>query len=370
MNIMEIVSGAEVNGAVIHCLLLTRSLARRGHQVTLLCRENAFIAGQLCQDNVEIITSDMHRLPFDELRRIAGLCRERRVDVLHTHMTRAHNFGVCLRRLSHIPCVATAHSHIIQPHWMFNDHVVAVSDATRRFQRRRNLVREKRIETIYGFMDYPRFAGVSCEAAAQIRQEWGLDAQTPLLGIIGDIIPRKGQLHLIRALPLILASCPDVHLAIIGEPKRGVEYFHKVRAEAERLGVNDHILWVGHRNDVPHILSALDVYVLASLDEMFPVAVLEAMAAGRAIVATRVGGVPECVQNRETALLVPPEDPDALAQAILALLTNPQMRRQLGDQAREVAHSQFSVESQTPRIEAVFERVIHRSGAPGAVPEH
>ena len=65
-----------------------------------------------------------------------------------------------------------------------------------------------------------------------------------------------------------------------------MEYFHKVRAEAERLGVNEHIIWAGHRNDVPHIMAALDVYVLASLDEMFPVAVLEAMAAGRAIVAT------------------------------------------------------------------------------------
>ena len=370
MNIMEIVSGAEVNGAVIHCLLLTRSLAQRGHQVTLLCRENAFIAGQLCQDNVEIITSDMHRIPFDELRRVAGLCRERRIDVLHTHMTRAHNFGVCLRRFYHIPCVATAHSHIIQPHWMFNDHVVAVSNATCRFQRRRNLVREQRIETIYGFMDYPRFAGVSCASGMQIRQEWGLDAQTPLIGVIGDIIPRKGQLHVIRALPRILAACPTARLAIIGEPKRGVEYFHKARAEAERLGVNDQIIWAGHRNDVPHIMSALDVYALASLDEMFPVAVLEAMAAGKAIVATHVGGVPECVHNKETALLVPSEDPDALAQAIVTLLTDPLLRQQLGNRAREVAHAQFSVESQTPRIEAVFERVIRQCGTHGAVPEH
>ena len=367
MNILEIVSGAEVNGAVIHCLLLTRSLARRGHQVTLLCRPNAFIAEQLKDDNVTIYTSDMHRWPLDELKRVAALCRTRHIDIAHTHMTRAHNFGVCLRPFSHIPCVATAHSHIVQPHWIFNDHVIAVSDATRRFQRGRNFVRPQRIETVYGFMDYPRFAGVAPDARARIRQELGLDDDTPLLGLIGDIIVRKGQMYMVRALPRILKDAPKTRLAIVGEPKRGTEYFHSVKAEAERLGVNDHILWLGHRNDIPQLMAALDVYVLASLDEMFPVAVLEAMASRCAIVATHVGGVPECVQDGQTALLIPPRDPDALARSILSLLHDPARRHTLGSQARTVAQAQFSVDSQTPRIEAVFERVVERAAQRRAV---
>lgn len=362
MNILEIVSGAEVNGAVIHCLLLTRSLARRGHSVTLLCRPNAYIAGQLVNDDVDIAISDMHRLPMDELRRVAGICRERRIDIIHTHMTRAHNFGVCLRRFCNIPCIATAHSHIVQPHWMFNDHVVAVSEATRQFQRRRNFVRDQRIETVHGFMDYPRFAQVGCEAGREIRTELGIGADTPLIGIIGDIIPRKGLLHLVRALPGIVQTSPLVRLLVVGEPKRGTKYYEQVRAEAMRLKVDDKILWAGHRNDVPSVMAALDVYVLASLDEMFPVAVLEAMASGCAIVATRVGGVPECVEDGESALLVPSESPDALSQAISALLGNPELRQRMGRRACEVARSRFSVESQTPRIEAVFERVIARSG--------
>ena len=358
---MEIVSGAEVNGAVIHCLLLTRSLAERGHRVTLLCRENAFIAGQLADYDVEIITSDMHRLPFDELRRVAGVCRERQIEIVHTHMTRAHNFGVCLRHFYKAPCVATAHSHIIQPHWMFNDHIIAVSDATRRFQRAKNFVRNQRIETIHGFMDYPRFAHVSSEAGCQVRKEWGIGETTSLLGIIGDIIPRKGQIDMIRALPQIISHHPNARLVIVGEPKRGIEYFQKVRAEAERLNVMQYILWTGHRNDIPEVMSALDIYVLASLDEMFPVAVLEAMAAGRAIVATRVGGVPECLEDRVTALLIPPQDPSALALALETLINDPDLRCSLGMRARSVAHAQFSVESQTPRIETVFERLISQN---------
>ena len=281
-----------MNGAVIHCLLLTRSLAQRGHQVTLLCRPNAWIAEQLAGENVEIVTSDMHRLPLDELRRVANLCRERNINIIHTHMTRAHNFGVFLRRFARIPCVATAHTHLMQPNWMFNDYVIAVSDATKQFQRSRNRVRANRIETVHGFMDFPRFAKLGEEARNAIRHEFGIEADTPLLAIIGDIIPRKGLMHLIRALPKIIKAVPKVRLAIVGEPKRGTEYYEKARAEAAILGVNESILWLGHRNDVPQIMAGLDVYILASLDEMFPVAVLEAMAAGRAIVATRVGGRP------------------------------------------------------------------------------
>ena len=361
MNILEICSGAEVNGAVIHCLLLTRSLAQRGHRVVLLCRPNAWIAEQLAGVDVEIVVSDMHRWPLDELRRIAALCRERDINIIHTHMTRAHNFGVFLRRFARIPCVATAHTHLMQPNWMFNDYVIAVSDATKRFQQSRNRVRAERIETVHGFMDFPRFANVEAETRNAIRHDLGIEADTPLMAIIGDIIPRKGLLYLIRALPQILKAVPNAQLAIVGEPKRGTEYYEKARAEAQKLGVNDSILWLGHRNDVPQLMAGLDVYVLASLDEMFPVAVLEAMAAGKAIVATRVGGVPECVQEGETGLLVPSENPNALAEAILKLLRNPQLRAEMGARAREVARQEFSVASQTPRLEAIFARLIDRA---------
>ena len=362
MNIMQIISGAEVNGAVIHCLLLTRCLARRGHKITLLCRENAFIAAQLADEpNVEIVTSDLHRIPFDELRRVANIISTRGIQIVHTHMTRAHNFGVFLRRFAHIPCVATAHSHIVQPHWMFNDYVIAVSDATRRFQRTRNLVRDKRIETVHGFMDYDRFASVPPEARAAIRAELGIPDDTPLIGIIGDIIVRKGQLYMVRALAEILAVKPNARLAIVGEPKRGIEYFDKVKAEAIRLDVEKSILWLGHRNDIPQLLTALDVYVLASLDEMLPVAVLEAMAAARPIVGTSVGGVPECLETERTALLVPPENPQALSAAILRLLDDTELRDSLSANARHAAQKQFSVESQTTHIEAVFARLIARA---------
>lgn len=368
MKIMELVSGAEINGAVVHCALLSRELARRGHNITLLCRSGAKVKQMVEGAGIEILESDMHRWPFDELRRVSVLARDRQIQILHTHMTRAHNFGVMLRRFAHIPCVATAHSHIVQPlTFMFNDHVIAVSEATRRFQQRQNMVRAGHIETVYGFMDYDRYALVTPEAGKQVRAELGVDNATPLFGIIGDVIPRKGHLYLVRALPEIFGVVPEARLVVIGEPKRkeGKQYFERVKSEAQRLGVDERILWTGYRTDIPQVMKALDIYVMASLDEMFPVAALEAMAAQLPIVATEVGGIPECLKSGETAILIPSADSAALGRAIVQLLQNPSEARRLAERARIVARDNFSLQSQAPRIEAVFERVIERAGTKG-----
>ena len=360
MNILEIVSGGEVNGAVVHCVLLSKELARLGHSVTLLCRHNSKLIPLLEGSPVEIIESDMHRIPMNELKRVTALAHERKIDLIHTHMTRAHNFGVCLRRFSGIPCIATAHSHIVQFHWMFADYVISVSDATKQFQRRRNFVRESRIETVHGFMDYDRVSNVSCSARNEVRSSLGIGEKTPLIGIIGDIIPRKGHIFLIRALPAILVRRPEARLLVVGSPKRkiGEEYFQKIQAEAQSLGVADKIIWAGYRSDIPQTLAALDVYVSASLDEMFPVAVLEAMAAKAPIVATSVGGVPECLKHCETALLVPSGDPLRLGDTISQLLEDSVLASRLATRAQQVAHENFSLASQAPRIEAVFRQVI------------
>jgi glycosyltransferase involved in cell wall biosynthesis len=365
MNVLEIISGHGVNGAVVHCLLLTRQLAARGNHVLVLCRHDAWIIQQLQPEieagTVTILESDLSRWPFHELRRVAARARELQMDVIHTHMTRAHNFGVFLRRFSGIPCVATAHSHVVHWHWWMADHIIAVSDATRSYHRRVNLIPARRIETVHGFVDAARFGSCLPEARIALRQELGLQEDQLLVGAIGDFLPRKAQHHLIRALPVILNTVPTARLALAGSV-RDQKYMRFVKSEAERLGVTDRILWLGYRQDVPQLLDALDVYVLASLDEMFPVALLEAMAAGKPIVATAVGGTPECVPEPDAVTLIPPADPAALTRAILDLLCDAGRRVGCGQSARELVRRHFTVQSQTPKIEAVFARTIARTG--------
>jgi glycosyltransferase involved in cell wall biosynthesis len=215
---------------------------------------------------------------------------------------------------------------------------------------------------VYGFTDYERQAAVPEDARATARESLGFTDETPVFGVIGDIIPRKGHLYLVRALADIVGAMPGVKMLVVGDPKRkiGQQYYERVKSEAMRLGVDRNIVWAGYRSDVPSVMRALDVYVLASLDEMFPVAALEAMAARLPIVATNVGGVPECFTSEETALLVPSADPAGLAWAIRRLLTDRDLAHRLAQRAHDVARDQFSLQSQTPRVEAIFQRVIER----------
>jgi glycosyltransferase involved in cell wall biosynthesis len=362
MRIMEVISGARVNGAILHCLLLARELTRRGHEVILVCLPGAWIGRQAASAGIEVIPSDLHRWPPDELRRVAHLARQRQIDVIHTHTSRSNFFGILLRWFSGIPSVATAHSRHFQLHWMFNDGVIAVSEANRRYQRTHNFVRADRIETIHNSIDWRRFADVPGDARQNVRAWLGAADDDLVLGIVGSIIPRKGLIYLVRAMAAVVSRLPKTHLLVVGGDTQS-DYGIRVRSEAKRLGVSSHITWMGPRSDVETILPALDLYVLPSLEESFPLSILEAMAAGLPVIATDVGGISEGVVADQTGLLVPPGREDLLADAIIRLAGDPQRRRRFGEAGRRRVLEHFSAESQTPAIEAAFSRVLRRRAA-------
>jgi glycosyltransferase involved in cell wall biosynthesis len=355
MNIMQIVSGTAVNGASVACLEITRGLADRGHRVTLVCRPEAWIADQLGSQNVDIVFSELHRWPPVELRRIGKLARDKQIAVLQTHMSRANFFGVLLRYLYGIPSVAMAHNRHVQPHWMFNDHVVAPSEATRRFHRRFNLVRASRIDVIHNFVDDSPYHHADAQTRERLRAELGIERNALIVGVVGDVIPRKGFLNLVRALPTIGAAAPSVHVLSIGYQQE--EYTARVIAEAKRLGVAERLTLAGARTDVPQLLAAMDVFVLPSLEDTLPCAILEAMATGLPVVSTMVGGIPECVLDGQTGCLVPPGDSARLADALIRLLGDAQLRQSWGQAGRERVRQCFSRDSQIARWEELLRRV-------------
>jgi glycosyltransferase involved in cell wall biosynthesis len=361
MRIMEIVSGNQINGAVRHCLSLSRELARRGHEVTLLCPPGSWIAGQLAGEPVEVMFSDLRRFPGGELRRVAAEIRRRRIEVVHTHMSRASLFGVLLRWFAGVPSIATAHARHFQPHWIFNDLVIAVSEVTRRYHRRVNFVRSDRIVTLRNFVADNPAGQAAAGARRQIRGSLGVPEDALLLGIVGSLLPSKGHAYLIRALPAVVAAMGDVRLAVAGSGTSS-NHARRLREEAQRLGVAQRILWTGPRNDVPQIMSALDVCVVASLKETLSQVILEAMAAGVAVVATKVGGIPECVVPGETGLLVPPRDSDALADALIDLLGDSARRRALGEAGRHRVRDHFSADKYLSAFEAAVQGVTQPAG--------
>jgi glycosyltransferase involved in cell wall biosynthesis len=329
MRIIEIIAGAGVNGATQHGLLLSRALARRGHAVTVVCRPDGWIRRELASVPVAVVESDLHRWPVDELWRIAGVARRKRIEVLHTHSSRAHIFGVLLRWLSGVPCVATAHAETRHWHWVLNDRVIAVSEATRRFLRTNTFLSRSRLEVIPNFVCPLRFAPVPPDTRATVRASFGIQPSTPLIGFVGSLYQGKGWHDLVRIFSGVRSAEPRTRLLVVGDG--AAEYHAALESEATRLGVASHVIWAGPRLDIPEVLAALDVFVSPSLQETFGLAVLEAMAAGLPVVAVAVGGVPELVCHGETGLLVPLGDDEAMRHAILMLIRDEHQRRRLGE---------------------------------------
>jgi glycosyltransferase involved in cell wall biosynthesis len=352
MNILEVVSGRGVNGAVMHSLLLSRELAARGHRVTLVCRPEAWIAQELRGAPVDVVHSDLHRWPADELRRIAALASDRAIDVAHTHMSRAHFFGTLLKWFCDIPVVATAHNRRIQPHWMFNDRVIAVSDAVRRFQHTFNRVDDARLHVIAPFVDVHRFAPPPPEARRVARWRLGVDDDRPIVGAVGSLFKEKRIVDLVRAFAAAASAVPEARLVLIGDGP--ADYVRLVDAECEALGIASSVLRAGSRTDIAELMIALDLFLLTSAEETFSMVVAEAMAVGLPVVTTDAGGVVESVDDGVHGFVVPRGDRRRLVEAIVRLMRDPPLRRRFGAAGRARAVERFSAATQVAKIEAVF----------------
>lgn len=199
--------------------------------------------------------------------------------------------------------------------------------------------------TIYAPVDIDEFDPHRHSTASQdLRDEFGLCSSTDIICTVGNLNPVKGHKYLVEAFAEVVQRF-DTHLLIVGkslESRR--EYYEKIQRQVGNLGIDDDVTFAGWRSDVPKILAGSDLFVLASLSEACPIVVLEAMAMRRATIVTNVGGIPEQIPDSDHGWVVPPANPNALADAIFDALSNPQDRQRRATNARSRAGEVFSLE--------------------------
>lgn len=193
-------------------------------------------------------------------------------------------------------------------------------------------------------------------AAESVRRLLGFAPGTPLVGVLAMLRVEKDLPTFLRAAALLRSSDPETRFVIIGE---GTER-KRIESLIRELEISASVLLLGDRCDVPDLLAALDVFVLSSVTESFPNAILEAMVMGRPVVATRVGGIPELVEDGKTGFLVLPGDASAMAQRIQQLLLDPALRRSMGDAGRLRAQRDFSPQRVKEALESLYDELLRK----------
>jgi glycosyltransferase involved in cell wall biosynthesis len=293
--------------------------------------------------------------------------RRQRIDLIHTHLQGADIMGRMAGFLTRTPVVSTIHNGLVDlneepprrqrlERWtarLWCRRLVVVSELLREEVTGWFGLPPDRVITIANGVDTARFQrGPEFDRAAVKRALVGSDG--PLISNVARLVPQKAQQYLIAATQIVAATRPDVRVALVGEGDQRAA----LEAQARTAGVTEQIIFAGFRANVADILAASEVFVLSSLWEGMPVALLEAMAAGCTAVVTDVGGVGQVVRHGETGFLVPPGDAAALAAALLDCVNDPERARRIGAAGQAWVEQEYGMRAWVGKLENLYLREL------------
>lgn len=374
MKVLHVQKVNGLAGSEKHLLILLPQLRERGFRPEILVLvgpeggADDFI-GRMRETGIqaEVMSLRGHADPTAVLR-IAHRVRRGGYDAVHTHLLHADLYGRTGSRLAGRPVVSTYHND--DPERLFRGvrqvdaatarlcaGIVCISHSVADFVHKRVGIPRRLLRVIHYGME-PHLAGPQ----GTLRALLGAPPEIPVVGVVGRLIEQKGHSFLLAAMRRVLDAVPEARLAVLGDG----ELRPSLQTQAAELEIADRVHFLGYRDDAAALTAQFDVAVIPSLWEGFGLVCLEAMAASRPVVASRVSAIPEIVVDGDTGLLVPPRDPDALAAAIVRLLADPDLARQMGARGR-LRMQQFTVDAMVRQTVDFYQNVLPdgaRAGAP------
>ena len=374
----ELAGSAAYGGGERYLELLFDHLDRARYRALLICPEPGSFVARMTGRGVE--THLVYLAPLFNplaLARLTRLLVRERVTILQTHGARANFYGRIAGRLAGVPVIiSTVHNSLKDyevrslRRWLYTfvlrltlplvHQIICVSEANRRDLIDEGPAAAVKTHTVYNGVDPSAFP--SRPDRKKVREELGI-VPGPVLVTIARLTEQKGHRYLLQALPCLLETWPQLCCMFVGEGELH-DVLHRM---AINLGVERACRFVGAREDIADILAAADLFVLPSLSEGFPFVLLEALAMGCPIVASRVNGVPELIEDRKTGFLVPPRDPQSLARAIREVLSDPSAALKIGAEGRAVVHERFTVDQMVANTMAIFDAAMEDAGVQSPV---
>ena len=290
------------------------------------------------------------------------LVKDEAVDLIVTNGIKCHFIGSFLSLITNVRLIWHVRDFIdtLWLQWMirsmghvFPDKIITNSHAVRNI-----FSRNGKTQTVYNGIDLSLFdPGTDGE---RVRTMLNISKETKLIGTVGHLAPLKGYEELMEAMGKVVREGFDVKLVVVGDAiyPHSQRYKRKLLSLVESNGLNDRVIFAGHREDIPELLASFDIFVLPSQSEGFGRVNLEAMAMGKPVISTNVGGIPEVVVDGVTGILVPPDDPNALSRALMKLLDDPSQRESMGREGRKRVEERFTLQGHVQRIQLIYRDVL------------
>nr|BBH86392.1 glycosyl transferase [Thermosporothrix sp. COM3] len=365
LSVIHVVGNSAIGGGERHVLNLVQGQRLQGVQVEVVCPRPGPLTQWLTACDIPVTCIEMVRpWPYDEyildreaVQALHTLFVHKKPEIVHSHLYPASLHASLAAQQADVPAIiATKHTLILHAgdalvSYITPTHTIAVSQAAGSLLEKAGIPAYQ-INIIYNGIHAEAY---TCPPALLQRVRDTLPCNHgPILGTIARLSPEKGIDTLLKALPSVIQTHPTLSLLLVGDGPEA----RALRRLTDLSGLNNHVHFLGFRQDISALNQIFDLFVLPSREESCSLALLEAMAAGKAVVATDVGGNAEVLRHGIDGLLITPDDPQALSRALLTLLGNPAQRETMGIAARQRVLAHFTCERMVAETLALYQRLL------------
>ncbi len=367
INVIHLVEELTIGGLEKILTTIVLNLDKEKYNVSVWClREGGFFADKLVKEGIDVkilhISTSRNPLSIYKLYR---LLKHHKFDIIHTHAYSAGTIGRISAFLAGVP-VIISHNHSVYDYYykyyhfvewilsLITDRVICISEVVNRFANETQRINTRKLITIHNGID--DVCAVTEKRSSDLKKELGIPINHSVIGTIAHLEEHKGIKYFLEAASLLLASRRDISFLFVGEGALK----EKLRKLCVDLKIEENVIFAGERSVIPEILFLLDIFVLPSLREGLGLAILEAMACGKPVIATNVGGIPEIVKDGENGILVMPKDPEALYRAMNELMDDREKREKMGHIGKRVCDENFRAQTMVEKIEDLYDFFINK----------
>jgi glycosyltransferase involved in cell wall biosynthesis len=362
IKVLHVLTDTNIGGAGRYLFNLLSHRDKSRFNVIVACPGGGELEKQLRKKGVKVFTLEggESSTNLGHIKKLRQIISREKIDIVHTHASLS---GRIAGKLSGCKVVMTRHGLGSSENGpvkrlitrsisrLFTDRIIAISRAVK-IGLIDSGVPANMITTIYNGIDLSKFA----EVKGILRKELNFSPDIPIVGIVARLVPEKGYEYAINAFYHVLKVFPSARLIIIGEGPLE----ESLKKMCTKLGIKDHVIFMGYRQDVESLEVDFDVFVLPSVSEGLGLALLEAMALGKPAVATQTGGIPEVIKHKVNGFLVPPGNDKYLAESIIEALSNKNQAKMLGLAAQKTVFEKFSSYTMIEYTEKVYMEILQR----------